>query len=82
MSKIKICSLSRSCEIDYVSETIPDYIGFVFAKSRRYVSLIEAEQLRMQLKAPIIPIGVFTDSPIYEIESLYRNGYNQHRTAT
>lgn len=66
--------MSRTCEIDYVNEAMPDYIGFVFAKSRRSVSAIEAEQLRMQLKAPIIPIGVFTNSPIYEIESLYRKG--------
>ena len=29
MTKIKICGLSRECDIDFVNETKPDYAGFV-----------------------------------------------------
>lgn len=45
--KIKLCGLTRSCDIEAVNELQPDYIGFVFAKkSRRYVSPEKAEELK------------------------------------
>ena len=37
MTKIKLCGLSRPCDIEWANALMPDYIGFVFArKSRRY----------------------------------------------
>ena len=40
MSKIKICGLSRPCDIDYVNEAKPDFCGFIIGvpKSRRNVT--------------------------------------------
>ena len=39
MTRIKLCGLSRPCDIEWANALTPDYIGFVFAKkSRRYVS--------------------------------------------
>mgnify|MGYP001635776156 FL=1 len=39
MTRIKLCGLSRPCDIEAVNQLKPDYIGFVFApKSKRYVS--------------------------------------------
>ena len=36
MTKIKLCGLSRSEDIDAANDLLPDFIGFVFApKSRR-----------------------------------------------
>ena len=43
--KIKICGLFRNEDIDAVNEAMPDYIGFVFAKSRRQVTKAEAINL-------------------------------------
>ncbi|MDR2536005.1 MAG: phosphoribosylanthranilate isomerase [Treponema sp.] len=74
MPKIKICGLFREQDAAFVNEAEPDYIGFVFAKSRRQVSPVEALRLREKLKDSIIPIGVFADFPIEEIASLYRDG--------
>ncbi|PKM71232.1 MAG: N-(5'-phosphoribosyl)anthranilate isomerase, partial [Firmicutes bacterium HGW-Firmicutes-17] len=37
MTKIKICGLSRFEDIAAVNAAQPDYIGFVFAKSKRQV---------------------------------------------
>ena len=31
MTKIKLCGLSRLCDIEAVNALRPDYIGFVFA---------------------------------------------------
>lgn len=52
-TKIKICGLTRECEIDYVNEAKPDYVGFVFAKSRRQVGWAKAEKMKENLDARI-----------------------------
>ncbi len=74
MSKIKICGLKREADIDYVNEALPDYAGFVFAKSRRQVSFEIADKLRSKLNKSITPVGVFVNAPIEEICSLYQEG--------
>lgn len=74
MSKIKICGIKRECDIDYINEAMPDYIGFVFAKSKRQVSHEVAARLCAKLDKSIIPIGVFVNAPIEEILSLYNEG--------
>lgn len=74
MSKIKICGIKRECDIDYINEAMPDYIGFVFAKSKRQVSHEVAAKLRAKLNTAIIPIGVFVNAPMEEIVSLYNEG--------
>jgi len=73
MTKIKICGLSRPCDIDFVNEANPDFIGFVFAKSRRQVSPELAKSLQKQLHPNIVPVGVFVDTPLAEIQQLYRS---------
>lgn len=75
MTKIKLCGMKRSCDIDYVNELMPDYIGFVFApKSKRYVTFDEAESLRKRLNSGITPVGVFVNEAIESIEYLTRRG--------
>ncbi|WP_027398538.1 phosphoribosylanthranilate isomerase [Anaerovorax odorimutans] len=73
MSKIKICGLFRSCDIDYVNEAMPDYIGFVFAKSRRQVTKEQAKDMRKKLKESITPVGVFVNEPIENVIMLLRD---------
>lgn len=71
MAKIKLCGIKRECDIQYVNELCPEYIGFVFAKeSRRYVTPEQAKILRGQLKIDIIPVGVFVDEEPNQITSL------------
>jgi phosphoribosylanthranilate isomerase len=75
MVKIKICGLTRFEDIDAVNAAMPDYVGFVFAeKSRRRVTFSVAERLSGRLHPPIIPVGVFVNSPIADITGLYRRG--------
>ncbi|MDR2476695.1 MAG: phosphoribosylanthranilate isomerase, partial [Treponema sp.] len=71
---IKICGLFRDDDIDYVNEARPDYIGFVFAESRRQVRPAKAAQLRQKLLGAIIPAGVFVNAPVADIAALYRDG--------
>lgn len=60
MTKIKLCGLTRHCDIETANELMPDYIGFVFAqKSRRYINPEKAAQLKMMLHSNIKAVGVF-----------------------
>ena len=72
--RIKICGLFRREDIDYVNEALPDFIGFVFAKSRRQVTAEQAEKLRKNLKTGIQTVGVFVNAPMDDTASLLRNG--------
>jgi phosphoribosylanthranilate isomerase len=74
MIKIKICGICRDRDVDYVNLSQPDYIGFVFAKSRRRVSFNEAARLRSRLSDRITPVGVFVNSPAEDIAALYHRG--------
>lgn len=50
MTKVKLCGLSRPCDIEYANEIKPDFIGFVFfEKSIRNVSFEKAHELRQNL---------------------------------
>ncbi len=73
MTRIKLCGLSRTEDIDTANRLRPDYIGFVFSqKSRRYVDIEKARMLRQQLYAGISAVGVFVDEdPETVIEYLY-----------
>lgn len=64
-AKIKICGLSRECDIDYVNEAKPDYIGFIlnYPKSRRNITAEKAALLRRKLLPEICCVGVFVDQP-------------------
>lgn len=71
MTKIKLCGLKRPCDIEYVNELAPEYIGFVFAKgSKRYVYPDDAELLREKLNEGILPVGVFVNEEIDVIVDL------------
>ena len=62
--KIKMCGLRRPDDIIYANEYLPDYIGFVFAESRRKVSGKEAKNLGAQLDPFIKKVGVFVNEPV------------------
>lgn len=73
--KIKLCGLTRPCDIEAVNELQPDYIGFVFAKkSRRYVSPEKAEKLKAMLAPGIQAVGVFVNEEPEQIVSLLEAG--------
>lgn len=71
MTKIKLCGLSRQCDIEWANELKPDYIGFIFwSKSKRNVSPERAKELKALLSPDIKAVGVFVDEPIENIAKL------------
>lgn len=72
--KIKICGLTRDCDIDYINEAHPDYIGFVFAHSRREIAAQDAKRLRSRIVEGIEAVGVFVNESTERVESLLKEG--------
>lgn len=71
MNRIKICGLSRECDIDAVNIAKPDFIGFVFAdKSKRKVDDKTALNLKKRLDKGIKAVGVFVNNDIDFVVSL------------
>jgi phosphoribosylanthranilate isomerase len=75
MSKIKLCGLSRPCDMDYVNEAGPDFCGFIInvPKSRRNVTPETLRKLRPLLREGITPVGVFVNAPQEDIVSLVKD---------
>ena len=46
MTKIKICGLKRPEDVELVNEFLPDYVGFVFARSSRQIGGEQAMYFR------------------------------------
>ena len=75
MTKIKLCGLSRPCDIGAANELKPDYIGFVFApKSKRYVTPEKAMELKQMLLPEIQSVGVFVNEKPETVVKLLQDG--------
>lgn len=75
MTKIKLCGLSRPCDIAAANALTPEYVGFVFAKkSRRYVTPEIAAELKKQLKPEILAVGVFVNEEPETVARLLQCG--------
>lgn len=64
MTKIKICGIKRIEDVQYVNKYLPDYIGFVFAQSKRRVTVNQVVILRNELDSRIKTVGVFVNEDI------------------
>lgn len=67
MTKIKICGLKRIEDVQYVNKYLPDYIGFVFAESKRKVTMEQAAELREGLDSRIKAVGVFVNESLDKV---------------
>ncbi|MCX7747520.1 MAG: phosphoribosylanthranilate isomerase [Clostridia bacterium] len=69
MSKVKICGLKRPEDISFVNKYLPEYVGFVFAKSKRQVDAGLVAQLVKNLDPRIKKAGVFVNEDVGRIIS-------------
>lgn len=67
MVRVKICGISREEDIIYVNKYLPDYIGFVFAKSKRQVSPVKAMMLIEKTDERVKKTGVFVNEEADEV---------------
>lgn len=73
-TRVKICGLRRMEDVSFVNECLPDYVGFVFAESKRQVTKRQAEALRAALDPQILAVGVFVNEEIGKIRPLCERG--------
>ena len=59
MTKVKICGLSTKGAVETAVSSGADYIGFVFAPSKRQVTLDQATELAKLIPSHIQKVGVF-----------------------
>lgn len=64
MTKIKICGIKSTEQVDVLNKCLPDYIGFIFAKSKRQVDKVLAQAIKNSLSTKIKTVGVFMNQEI------------------
>ncbi|MFI3129584.1 MAG: tryptophan synthase subunit beta, partial [Bacillota bacterium] len=64
MTKIKICGLKREIDVINANELMPEFVGFVFAKSKRQVPKETVKILKSKLDKNIKAVGVFVNEDI------------------
>lgn len=70
MTKVKICGLTRLADVEIVNKYLPDYIGLIFAPSRRQLALAQAKEFARELSPEIKKVGVFVNSPREQVQEL------------
>ena len=68
MTKVKICGLSTVEAVETAVLAGADYIGFVFAKSKRQVSLEQAQELAKRVTGKTKIVGVFVSPSLEDLE--------------
>lgn len=74
MTKIKLCGMQKEAHIEWANEAGCDYIGFIFAPSRRQISRTVAANLRKRVSSSISVVGVFADESIEHIARIANEG--------
>ncbi len=74
MTKIKICGIRREEDINIVNKYMPDYIGFVFANSKRKITRDEAIKLKNMLNKDIKAVGVFRNDDLKYVMDIALSG--------
>ena len=75
-TKIKLCGMFRDCDIDYVNEAKPNYIGFIvmFTKSHRNIDLETAMRLKSRLSPNIKSVAVSVNAPVEQFAEFVKQG--------
>ena len=75
MTKVKICGLSTKETVETAVSAGADYIGFVFAPSKRQVTLDQASKLAEIIPADVKKVGVFVSpSQAHLLEAIEKVG--------
>jgi len=70
MTKVKICGLQEPEHVKTAVSAGADAIGFVFAPSKRQISIDKAKELAKFVPEGVLKIGVFVDPTIEELEQI------------
>ena len=68
--KVKFCGMKTREDIAIINRYTPDYVGFIFAESKRQVSMQTASDLAKILDEKIKKVGVFVNASLAQIEEI------------
>lgn len=68
MIKVKICGLTTKEAVEVAVNSGADYIGFVFAKSKRQVGIKQASHLAQFIPKTVQKVGVFVSPTLMELQ--------------
>ena len=71
-TKIKICGIKRQDEVEIINDFPVSYAGFIFAASKRQVSVAQCRVLAMNLRSDIKRVGVFVDEDVEKVLEIIR----------
>ncbi len=74
MAKVKICGLRTMADVEKVNRYLPEYVGFIFANTRRFVTDEQALAMSRALDRRIQAVGVFVDEPLGHVADLCDRG--------
>ena len=69
MTRVKICGLSTEEAVARAVAEGADFIGFVFAKSKRQVTMEKAHDLAKAIPASVKTVGVFVSPSLEEVQT-------------
>ncbi|WP_102028933.1 phosphoribosylanthranilate isomerase [Salirhabdus sp. Marseille-P4669] len=70
--KVKICGVKNSETVQAAVDDGADFLGFMFAKSKRQISLEQAKELAATVLEPVQKVGVFVNPTLEEVETAIR----------
>ncbi len=77
MTQIKICGITKDKEIDMLNRADVDYAGFViYEKSKRYISVSDAAELKSRLKPAIKSVAVTVSPDITLVKEIEAAGFD------
>lgn len=72
MTKVKICGLTEEAHVRAAVEAGTDAIGFVFAPSRREITMDAAKKLAAIIPENVLKIGVFVNASHEVLREIYQ----------
>lgn len=73
MTKVKICGLKEPVHVHCAVNASADFVGFVFAPSKRQISIEKARELAKLVPNHVKKVGVFVNPTIEEVREAFEN---------